>query len=125
MSQTRRGFLGTVAAAGAAVLCGEEVLEAFARLTHVRKSFPSAGLSPTFGSFFTFDMGEAIHSTAPTTEGLAVWTAHGIYTIKTSSPQHGEWKVSGSKLAFHPSVPASGIALWGQVPRYTAYTVQS
>ena len=42
---SRRSFLRTLGLASAgAVLVGPDVLEAFARLTHVRKSFPSAGV---------------------------------------------------------------------------------
>ena len=42
---SRRSFLRTLGLASAgAVLVGPDVLEAFARLTHVRKSFPSAGI---------------------------------------------------------------------------------
>lgn len=51
---SRRRFLGTIAGAGAAILAGPEVLEEFARLTHVRKSFPSAslGLQAAKGSLY-------------------------------------------------------------------------
>lgn len=40
----RRGFLTRSGLALGALVVGDEVLEAFARLTHVRKSFPSAGI---------------------------------------------------------------------------------
>lgn len=44
---TRRNFLRMLGlATTGAVLTGPDVLEAFARLTHVRKSFPSANLAP-------------------------------------------------------------------------------
>lgn len=46
---TRRSFLGTLGMAGGAILCGEAILEEFARLTHVRKSFPSAGIPQRWG----------------------------------------------------------------------------
>lgn len=40
----RRCFLTRSGLALGAIVLGDEVLEAFARLTHVRKSFPSAGI---------------------------------------------------------------------------------
>ena len=48
MTLDRRSFLrrSAITLAGGLVL-GDEVLEQFARLTHVRKSFPSAGLPIT------------------------------------------------------------------------------
>ena len=49
----RRNFLrGSLALAGGLVV-GDEVLEAFARLTHRRKSFPSAWPGQVIGTFAT------------------------------------------------------------------------
>ena len=48
---TRRDFLrGAITLAGGLIV-GEEVLEAFARLTHVRKSFPSSAMMKPFAGF--------------------------------------------------------------------------
>ena len=40
----RRGFLRSSLVLAGGLLVGDEALEALARMTHVRKSFPSAGL---------------------------------------------------------------------------------
>lgn len=42
---SRRSFLTRSGLALGALIVGDQALEAFARLTHVRKSFPSAGIT--------------------------------------------------------------------------------
>ena len=43
---SRRGFLRMMGLASAGLVVGDAALEAFERLTHVRKSFPSAPIPP-------------------------------------------------------------------------------
>jgi len=43
MTLTRAGFLKSLALGAGGLIVGEEALERYARLTHVRKTFPSAG----------------------------------------------------------------------------------
>lgn len=80
----RRGFLTRSGLALGALIVGDEVLEHLARLTHVRKSFPSAAVRSPW-RFARVDV-NATGSLSPTatlmlsTDGQ-VWSPHGTREV--------------------------------------------
>lgn len=86
---TRRSFLRTLGlATTGAVLVGPDVIEAFARLTHVRKSFPSASLAPKL-------WGDGIHDDSA---ALQYYIDEAARTGGSLNLTGGTYRVTGSTV---------------------------
>ena len=84
VGMNRRGFLTRSGLALGALVVGDEALEAFARLTHVRKSFPSAALRPSARW--------QLHDGS----GLAAWSDDGnLWQVRPGFPYRVSGRIDG------------------------------